>query len=172
MARHRHLSPVIGKARLANERADCGIQMVWEPYGYHKRYQGLITGTDIAASVIRQVSDPRFVSAKYAINEYAPGTRIQCSEEESRELERIERQYGYKDRRIVLAYVTQDLNLIEFLGGIFLESPILIYDTEHAARTGISKILESGLQLDTDGPLNPSKFLSARPKAAGRSPMH
>ena len=49
------------------------IEHIWEDHGYHKRYRGIVTGADIAASVRSQVADPRFADMKYAINEYEPG---------------------------------------------------------------------------------------------------
>ena len=74
------------------------IEHHWEEHGYHKRYRGIVTGADIAASVRSQVADPRFANMKYAINEYEPGATFVVSPEEVSELEQIELLYGYRQQ--------------------------------------------------------------------------
>jgi hypothetical protein len=137
------------------------IEHTWEERGYHKRYRGVVTGSDIADSVRAQVADPRFAAMQYAINEYEPGVTFVVSPEEITELERIETQYQYRQRGIVITYVTADPVLIDFLNSVYLESLMLIYPTVAEARGHLERILARPAASDPDGILDPTVFLGA-----------
>jgi len=135
------------------------ITMFWEAAGYHKRYDGQISGRDIANSVSEQVRDPRFQEVRYAINEYAPGTVISVTADEVTELEHIEKLHGYRERNILITYVTEDPRLIEFLSSVYLQSLMVIYPTLDAARRGIRRILAENEPLNSGSKLNPVAVL-------------
>ena len=143
------------------------IEHTWEEFGYHKRYRGTVTGAEIAQSVRTQVADPRFAAMRYAINEYEPGALFKVSAEDIAELERIETLYGYRQRGIVITYVTQDPALIRFLNSVYLESLMLIYPTVSEARSRLAQILARSAAPDPDGILDPAVFLGTH-----APPMH
>lgn len=66
-------------------------------------------------------------------------------------LECVERECGYRDRQILIAYVTADKALRSFWVSVFPESSMLIYRSIAEARRGISSALADGRPLDVAG---------------------
>jgi hypothetical protein len=147
------------------------IELVWEQAGYHKRYHGVITAREIAESVRAQCADERFQSVRYAINEYAADLTITTEDPQIGELEQLEVATGYRTRGILLAYVTQDPVLIDFLCSVYLESVMLIYPTMSEARHCIDRLLRENHRPDPEGCIDPARYLGTRDRLE-HSPPH
>ena len=105
---------------------------------------------------------------RQAVNDYQ---QLQRLIEEVSELEQIELLYGYRQRGIVITYVTEDPVLIRFLNSVYLESLMLIYPTLSVARLQLQRILARPAAGDPDGILDPAIFLGAE-SPVGRPAQH
>lgn len=143
------------------------IEIVWEPMGYHKRYCGTVTGTEIADSVRAQIADPRFDGVRYAINEYEPGLVIAVDPTQIAELELLEKTAGYRARGILITYVTQDPALISILSSVYLQSLMLIYPKVSEARACIRGLLSQNQTPDPEGRLDPALYLGVNELTTG-----
>ena len=93
-------------------------QITWEPRGVVKRFHGVLTGEEFAASVEEITADPRFDELLFTINDF---TGVEAFAIDAANLDRIAAaRYGsmVTNRRIRALVVATDPRMVELVNGL------------------------------------------------------
>ena len=102
-------SPIIGPV---------AHQITWEAWGVVKRFHGVLTGEEFAASVEEITADPRFDDLHFTINDF---TGVEAFAIDAANLDRIAAaRYGsmMTNRRIRALVVATDPRMVELVNGL------------------------------------------------------
>lgn len=126
-----------------------GYELIWEPRGVIKRFNGKVTGSDLVQSVIETEADPRFDSFRYVINDFLAITNCSAQIPHADHVATIDIGASITNPRIVIAVVTTSTE-IEALTNHYVATsdgayPTKIFSTMDEARAWINQHVGSPL---------------------------
>jgi hypothetical protein len=88
-------------------------QNIWEKRGIYRRYEGVVTGSDLLSAIHEIEGDIRFDQIRYVINDFLAVSEQAITQEELEEVAALDYATSLSNANIRLAIVTADPLLLE-----------------------------------------------------------
>ncbi|MCX2862513.1 hypothetical protein OOZ63_11735 [Paucibacter sp. PLA-PC-4] len=104
-------------------------EVVWEPRGALKRFEGVVSSADLIRSVVETEADARFDSLRFVINDFRDVSRIDFDAEDVSEVATIDLGASRTNPSIRIAVVATNAEVIA-LAEHYANSPLNVYPTQ------------------------------------------